>query len=289
MNKQGKFSRNKILSFLKHWYIFIVLAIIYVPLIFIVLLSFNEPTARGNININFGTPTVVNYLNLWKDDEFLNGLFNSLLLSVIVVPISLLLAIVTCFGMWRAKPYQQKAVNFTTQLTIVNPEAITGISLALLFSSTWVAMGFDLGFFTVVLAHISFCTPYAIVAIYPRMAKMKQNQLLASYDLGHSKLDTFWKITIPYLMPAILAGVAIVLSMSLDDFIITNLVNGSFQTIGTLIYSTRKGIKAWVVTFGALVVIITIVVIIILGIRKYFKLKKENKKSAMVSESKGES
>jgi spermidine/putrescine transport system permease protein len=76
-----------------------VLAIIYVPLIFIVLLSFNEPTARGNININFGTPTVVNYLNLWKDDEFLNGLFNSLLLSVIVVPISLLLAIVTCFGM----------------------------------------------------------------------------------------------------------------------------------------------------------------------------------------------
>ncbi|MDR3257744.1 MAG: ABC transporter permease [Mycoplasmataceae bacterium] len=289
MNKQGKFTRSKFLSFIKHWYIFIVLAIIYVPLIFIVLLSFNEPTARGNININFGTPTMINYLNLWQDDEFLNGLFNSLLLSVIVVPISLLLAIVTCFGMWRAKPYQKKAVNFTTQLTIVNPEAITGISLALLFSSTWVAMGFNLGFFTVVLAHISFCTPYAIVAIYPRMAKMNQNQLLASYDLGHTKMNTFWKITIPYLMPALLAAVAIVLSMSLDDFIITNLVNGSFQTIGTLIYSTRKGIKAWVVTFGALVVIITIVIIVVLGIRKYFKLKKENKKSAMVSESKGES
>jgi spermidine/putrescine transport system permease protein len=105
-------------------------------------------------------------------------------------------------------------------------------------------MGFNLGFFTVVLAHISFCTPYAIVAIYPRMAKMNQNQLLASYDLGHTKMNTFWKITIPYLMPALLAAVAIVLSMSLDDFIITNLVNGSFQTIGTLIYSTRKGIKA---------------------------------------------
>jgi spermidine/putrescine transport system permease protein len=107
-----------------------------------------------------------------------------------------------------------------------------------------VALGFDLGFFTVILAHVSFCTPYAIVAIYPRMAKMNQNQLLASYDLGHSKLDTFCKITIPHLMPAILSAVAIVLAMSLDDFIITNLVNGSFQTIGTLIYSTRKGIKA---------------------------------------------
>jgi spermidine/putrescine transport system permease protein len=76
------------------------------------------------------------------------------------------------------------------------------------------------------------------------MAKMNQNQLLASYDLGHSKLNTFFKITVPYLMPAILSALAIVLAMSLDDYVITNLVNGSFQTLGTLIYSTRKGIKA---------------------------------------------
>jgi spermidine/putrescine transport system permease protein len=96
----------------------------------------------------------------------------------------------------------------------------------------------------VVLAHISFCTPYAILAIYPRMAKMNRNQLLASYDLGRSKMSTFFKITVPYLMPAILSGMAIVLAMSLDDYVITNLVNGSFQTLGTLIYSTRKGIKA---------------------------------------------
>jgi spermidine/putrescine transport system permease protein len=105
-------------------------------------------------------------------------------------------------------------------------------------------MGFNLGMFTVVLAHISFCVPYAIVAIYPRMNKMNINHILASYDLGHSKMDTFMKITVPYLMPAILSGAAIAFAMSLDDFIITNLVNGSFQTIATLIYNSRKGIKA---------------------------------------------
>ncbi|MDR1991589.1 MAG: ABC transporter permease [Mycoplasmataceae bacterium] len=285
MNKH--FSWNMVTQFLKKFYIYIVLAMIYVPLIFVVLLSFSAPTDRGNINPNFSTPTFVNYLDLWKDDEFLNGLFNSLLLSVVVVPISLLLAIITCFGLWKAKPFQQKMVNLTTQLTIVNPEAITGISLALLFSSTWVAMGFNLGFFTVVLAHISFCTPYAIIAIYPRMAKMNRNQLLASYDLGHTRFNTFWKITIPYLMPAILSAIAIILAMSLDDFIITNLVNGSFQTIGTLIYSTRKGIKAWVVTFGAFVVIITFLIIIVNAIRKYYRIKNANKKSATESASKG--
>jgi spermidine/putrescine transport system permease protein len=91
-------------------------------------------------------------------------------------------------------------------------------------------------------------------------------------------------------MPAILSAIAIVLAMSLDDFIITNLVNGSFQTIGTLIYSTRKGFfKAWVITFGALVVIVTVITIIIIGMRKYFKIKKTNEKSAWISATKGES
>jgi spermidine/putrescine transport system permease protein len=133
---------------------------------------------------------------------------------------------------------------FASKVTIVNPEAITGISLVVLFSSTWIAMGFNFGFVTVALAHISFCTPYAIVAIYPRMAKMNPSLVLASYDLGHSKTSTFFKVTLPYLLPAILSATAICAAMSLDDFVITNLVNGDFQTIGTLIYTSRKGIKA---------------------------------------------
>ncbi|MDR0985561.1 MAG: ABC transporter permease [Mycoplasmataceae bacterium] len=280
-------SKHWILAKLKRWYIYLVLAIIYIPLIIIVLLSFNHATPKGNIDLNFGVPTWSNYLDLFKNSDFINALLNSILLSVVVVPISILLATVTAFGMWKARPYQRQAVNFASQMTIVNPEPITGISLALLFSSTWVALGFNLGFFTVVLAHISFCTPYAIVAIYPRMAKMKENQILASYDLGRTRMYTFWKVIVPYLMPAILSGAAIALAMSLDDFIITNLVNGSFQTIGTLIYSTRKGIKAWVVTFGALVVLITIAVVIIVGIRKYVLLKKLNKARAISRTTKG--
>jgi spermidine/putrescine transport system permease protein len=116
------------------------------------------------------------------------------------------------------------------------------------------------------------------------MAKMNQNQILASYDLGHSRVNTFFKITIPHLLPAILSAIAITLAMSLDDFIITNLVNGSFQTVGTLIYTTRKGIKAWVVTFGAIVIIITLVLILAFGIKKYYKLRSQNKQKATSSE-----
>ncbi|MDR3163785.1 MAG: ABC transporter permease [Mycoplasmataceae bacterium] len=251
--------------------------LIYVPLIFIIILSFNGQTDRGNINLNFNTPTTINYFALFQDNEFINAILNSILLSAVVVPLAMIIAIMTTFGMWRTRPFQTKGVLMSANLTIINPDAITGISLALLFASTWIPLGFNLGFFTVALAHISFCAPYAIITLYPRMCKMRINQVLASYDLGHSKMYTFWKIVVPYLMPAIISATAIVLATSLDDFIITNLVNGSFQTIGTLMYNTRKGIKAWVVTFGAFVVIITLLIIVIGGFSKYLKNNKTKK------------
>jgi len=96
--KSPRFSLRSFGKWLKHGYIFIVLAAIYIPLIFIILLSFNGQTSRGNIDVNFGTPDVTNYLTLFADDEFVNALLNSLVLGVCVTPISSLIAVFTCFG-----------------------------------------------------------------------------------------------------------------------------------------------------------------------------------------------
>ena len=126
---------------------------------------------------------------------------------------------------------------------MVVPDIITGISLALLFSITIIPMGVNLGFATIILAHISFCTPYAILIIYPRMMKMKKNLILASMDLGYSKIYTFFKVIVPFLMPAIISASAIVFSISFDDFIITKLVGGKVSTISTEMYTMAKGIK----------------------------------------------
>ncbi len=258
-----RINKTSIVNFLKRWYVFVILAIIYIPLIIIVILSFNGETNRGNINLNFGVPTVVNYINIWSNDTFVNALLNTLLLSVIVLPVSLIIAIMVCYGLWKAKVPIKSLIMNASRISIVNPEAITGISLILLFTCTLVPIGVNFGFLTVLLAHISFCTPYAVITIYPRIAKMNYNLVLASYDLGNSKMRTFLKVIVPYLLPSIVSAGVIVLSMSWDDFIITNLVNGSFQTIGTAIYMTRKGIKAWVVTFGAMMVMITLLVVVI--------------------------
>ncbi len=265
---------SKFGSFLKKWYIVLVLLAIYVPLVLIILISFNGETSRGNIKLNFDVPTFVNYINLFQNDQFINALLNSLLLGVIVTPFSLLFGVLTCYGLWKSKKTTKNFVLNVSRFSIMSPEVITGISLVLLFSATWIPMGFSFGFFTVALSHISFCTPYVIITVYPRMMKMNNNLVLASYDMGYNKIKTFLKVTVPHLLPSIFTASVIVIAMSWDDFIITNMVNGSWQTLGVAIYMTRKGIKAWVVTFGAILMLVTIVVIFIVA---GFKIKKNKK------------
>lgn len=265
---------SKFGSFLKKWYVVLVLLAIYVPLVLIILISFNGETSRGNIKLNFDVPTFVNYISLFQNDQFINALLNSLLLGVIVTPFSLLFGVLTCYGLWKSRKTTKNFVLNVSRFSIMSPEVITGISLVLLFSATWIPMGFSFGFFTVALSHISFCTPYVIITVYPRMMKMNNNLVLASYDMGYNKIKTFLKVTVPHLLPSIFTASVIVIAMSWDDFIITNMVNGSWQTLGVAIYMTRKGIKAWVVTFGAILVLVTIVIIFIVA---GFKIKKNKK------------
>lgn len=270
------FNKSSTLTFFRSSYIYIILLLIYIPLIFIVALSFNGESAKGNIILDFNNPNGNNYVQLFKNDDFLNSFFNSLFVALVVTPISLIIAISTCFGLWYSK---NRKVNRTiTNMVTTNiaiPDIILGISLTLLFTSIWLPLGLDYGYFTIVLAHISFCVPYAILAIYPRMLKFNKNLIHASNDLGASKTRTFFSIVLPFLLPAIIAAAIIVVAISFDDFVITTLVRGNFQTISTAIYQSSKGIKAWIVTFGAIMVISFILGSLIVAIRKGLK---ENRK-----------
>ena len=108
---------------------------------------------------------------------------------------------------------------------------------------------------------------------------MNNTLVLASYDMGYSKIRTFMKITVPHLLPSIFTAAVIVIAMSWDDFIITNMVNGSWQTLGVAIYMTRKGIKAWVVTFGAILMLAGIItMLVVAGIKTKNIVKVKGKK-----------
>lgn len=267
---------TRFLNFLKKTYIFIILFLIYAPLIIVIFLSFTNPSSKGNINLNFSFNNGENWLMLFQNDEFLNALSNTAIIVIFTVPISTIIATLTCFGIWNAKNVYKNITLGSSKLNMIVPDIITGISLALLFSLTIIPMGVNLGFTTIILAHISFCTPYAILIIYPRMMKMKKNLILASMDLGYSKIYTFFKVIIPFLMPAIISAAAIVFSISFDDFIITKLVGGKVSTISTEMYTMAKGIKAWAVTFGAIIVLFIFFLAFLIGIKKYLKERKHS-------------
>lgn len=262
--------KNKFFSWLKSSYILIIIALTYIPLIIVVILSFTAPSDKGNLNLGFNFNGGSNYLSLFKNDEFINAITNTAIIAGLTVPISTIIATVTCFGIWNSKQVYSSSVMGASKFNMVIPDVIIGIGLALLFSITIIPLSINLGFATIVLSHISFCTPYAIVVIYPRMQKMNKNLILASMDLGYSQITTFFKVTVPFLLPAILSAAAIVFSLSFDDFIITDLVGGSINTISTELYDMAKGIKMWAVTFGAIVVMIGLFVTLIIGIKKYF-------------------
>lgn len=274
-------SLSSILSFLRKSYIYIILALIYIPLIFIVALSFNGQSVRGNINLNFGNITGENWESLFADgasNDFLQSLLNSFLVVILVTPISVIIGLLTSFGMWYSKSKRIKNIIRSSSSTNISiPDIIAGISLSLLFATVWLPLGLDYGYATVVISHISFTTPYAIVSIYPRMASLNKNLINASNDLGASKFRTFFKVIVPYVYPSIIAASIIVAVISFDDFVITLLVSGNFRTVSTNIYLSSKGIKAWIVTFGALLVLLFIAGTFALATFKIMKEKKGGK------------
>ena len=261
MHKKKIFSWKQ---FLAKWYILIILALIYIPLIFIIFLSFNQGSPiKGNVNVKFGHWTVANYLTLFLNPSFTHSLTASLIVAVIVVPICVILAVMVCFGMWSNWKGYTKIVLGISNLSIAIPSVINGIALVILFSFTWIALGFNYGYITIVLAQVSFATPYAIVFIYPKLQKFDINLLYASEYLGYTKFMTFWKIVIPYLIPSILLASVIVFTQSFDDYVITSLVEGRVSVIAVNLYTMNKGIQVWAVTFGAIVMFITFAIIIV--------------------------
>ena len=268
---------NNFLSWLRQWYILIIIFIIYIPLVFIIFLSFTNASDKGNIDNDFIWNGGNNFTDLVNNSDFVTSLLNSLIIAIVVTPISLIISTLACFGLWHAAKVYRSSSIFLSKVSVVTPDIINGVSLLLLFSVTWIAIGFDFGFTTLILAHISFSVPYGMITIYPRMIKMNNNLIYASNDLGYNQIQTFFKVIIPYLLPSIIAAGAIIFSISFDDFIISSLINGRITTISIDIFSMAKGIKMWAVTFGALVVLTTIAVIIIISI---FKAKKINKNTS---------
>ncbi len=245
-------------------YFGIIMAFLYLPIIYLIAYSFNN----GKTSVWKGF-TLKWYKALFSDAQIMGSLYNTLIIAVLASVIATVLGTCAAIGIYNFKGGMRSAILNVSNIPIINPEIVTGVSLMLLFTFAGRLLNFEMGFTTVLLAHIGFCTPYVILNVAPRLRRMDNSIYEAALDLGCSPFKAFYKVVIHELMPGILSGFLISFTYSLDDFVITYFTRGSkFQTLPIQIYTmTHQRINPKANALSALMFVIIFVILILSNIR----------------------
>ncbi len=177
------------------------------------------------------------YKNLFEDGATLTALRNSVVLAVVSSVISTVMGTAAAYGICKMrKKLLKSAVMTVTNIPMMNPDIITGISLMLMFVFVGTLLKFSesLSFWTMLIAHITFCLPYVILSVMPKFNQMDKSMPEAALDLGCTPIQSFFKVELPEIMPGVMTGGLMAFTMSLDDFVISYFTKGSsFQTLST--------------------------------------------------------
>jgi spermidine/putrescine transport system permease protein len=203
-------------------YAILVYAFIYAPIAVMVVFSFNDQKT----NYYWNGFTMRWYEKLFTDSSVVEYLWNSLFIAVAATVISVIIGTIGAVGLIRFEFKLKKLVNNSLYIPIVIPEVVLGLSLLMLFE----VIHLPLGFMAIILAHVTFCVPFVIIIMRGRLAGMDLSVEEASMDLGANRLETFFRVTLPMLVPGILSGAFMSFTLSIDDVIISNFVSGPYST-----------------------------------------------------------
>lgn len=235
---------------------------LFAPIAILLVFSFNS----GNSLSVFSGFSLYWYKELFQDSNTLEALRNTLVLALCAAILSTVLGTAASVGMNKLRSkYMRAAMNTVTNLPMVNPEIITGISLMLMFVFVGQMMGLStsLNFGTILIAHVTFCLPFVILQVLPKLRQMDPALPEAAMDLGCPPLKAFLKVELPEIFPGILTGFIMAFTLSLDDFVISYFTTGNgFETLPIRIYSMTK--KTVTPKMYALATLIFFVILILL-------------------------
>lgn len=243
-------------------YTAIIFLFFFAPIAILLVFSFNS----GNSLSVFSGFSLYWYKELFQDSNTLEALRNTLVLALCAAILSTVLGTAASVGMNKLRSkYMRAAMNTVTNLPMVNPEIITGISLMLMFVFVGQMMGLStsLNFGTILIAHVTFCLPFVILQVLPKLRQMDPALPEAAMDLGCPPLKAFLKVELPEIFPGILTGFIMAFTLSLDDFVISYFTTGNgFETLPIRIYSMTK--KTVTPKMYALATLIFFVILILL-------------------------
>ena len=253
---------------------------LYAPIIVLIVFSFNATKSR-TIWSGF---TLDWYRELFHDSLIMSSLQTTLLVSVIASLIAAVIGTFAAIGFYNMKKNWRSPLLTVNNIPVINADIITGVSLSLLFVSAGALMGFQLGFGTLLIAHISFDIPYVILSVMPKLYQLDRNLFEAAQDLGCTWFQTVYKVIIPEIMPGIINGLLIAFTMSVDDFVISYFTAGSsVQTLSMTIYAmTRRRISPKINAISTLLFAVVLILLVIVNVREARQHKAEIKKEKML-------
>lgn len=270
---------------LQRTYIILIFCFMYLPIAVMIAFSFNESKSRSN----FTGFTLDWYKSLFHNEMILSALGLSLVVALIAAVVATVVGTAAAIGINAMGKRSQAVINNISYMPVVNPEIITGVSLMLLFvvvkdGIAWANqnLGWTLpenifGLPTLLIAHISFCLPYVIFNVSPKLRQLDVRVYEAALDLGCNPKQAFFKVVLPELAPAILSAFLICLTYSIDDFLISYFTSGTTQTLPIVIYSmTRKKVSPEI---NALSTVMFLVILAIILVYNYLDGRREARKA----------
>ncbi|HMG32262.1 MAG TPA: ABC transporter permease [Jiangellaceae bacterium] len=235
-------------------------AYMFLPIVVVAVLSFNQPSSR--FNYTWSAFTWDNWANPCAVPAVCESVFTSLQIAALATIVSTVLGTLIALALVRYRFHGRSSTNVLIFMPMATPEVVMGASLLALF----VNMSLPLGFTTILIAHIMFCISFVVVTVKARIATLDPAIEQAAMDLYATPVQTFARVTLPLIMPGIVAAAMLAFALSFDDFIITNFAAGTGQTVTFPMYvwgAAQRGVPPQVNVIGTLMFLIALVVVLV--------------------------
>ena len=264
-------------KFFNVFYILLILLFIYAPIFTLVVYSFVDTpivNIREAINIGFSLEL---YKKLFNDASLMKIVWDTLLLAVIVAVIATLLGSLGAIGIFYSKGKLGKGVSAASRIPVINAEIVTAVALVLLFALIFTE---SRSYFAMVIGHLVITTPFVVLSVIPKLKQMDPNLYEAALDLGASPFKALISVVLPEILPGVLSGFMMAITLSLDDYIISAYTRpAGFDTISTYVYGAmaKSNANSSLPALRALSAIIFVVIILVVLLKNIKTRKKEER------------
>lgn len=253
--------KRKITKVSRIIYLTAIFVFTYLPIFVLIVFSFNSGRSTG-VWEGFSLKW---YEELINDARIQAALLTTIIVAISSAVISTVFGTVSAIGIFYMKKMPKNIIMNITNIPILNADIITGVSLLLLYN----ILGIDLGYASLIIAHISFNIPYVILSVMPKLKQMDNNIYEAALDLGATPTKALVNVIVPQIMPGIVSGFLLALTMSMDDFVISLFTSGPVvSTLSLEIYSmTKRGITPEINALSTIIFVIVIAVLLISNLK----------------------